>query len=121
MRKKILFSIILILLLIIIILWANGLIPKYIAKSIAIQYSNKYTPGFSYSFMEYREDVVTGYLIYLKKDNGDFIVIKVNSKYFPFSVEYSKPNYNLPGPVINATTYTDSGVDIVIYHSTNEN
>ena len=117
MKKKILIFIIFILILVICILWITGFIPKYIAKYIAIQYSNKYTPGFSYTYMEYRDDVVTGYLVYLKKDNGDYIVLNVNSKYFPFSVKYLKPNYDLPGPVYNTTIYTDSNVDIVIYHT----
>jgi hypothetical protein len=119
MKKKILIFSIFIFILIICILWLIGLIPQYIAKYVAIQYSNKHTPEFSYTYMEYRDDVVTGYLVYLKGDNGDFIVLNVNSKYFPFSVEYLKP-LNLPGPVYNTTTISDPSGDIIIYHTVND-
>lgn len=118
MKKKILIFSILIFILLVLILWITGLIPKYIAKYVAIQYSNEHTPGFLYTYMEYRNDVCTGYLVYFKKDNGDYIVLNVSSKYFPFSVKYLSP-LNLPGPVYTITTIADPDGDITIYHPVN--
>ena len=118
MKKKLLIFSIFAFVLLVSILWITGLIPKYIAKYVAIQYSNAHTPGFSYTYMGYRDDICTGYLVYLKKDNGDNIILNVTSKYFPFSVKYLKP-LNLPGPLYTTTTIEDSDGDITIYHPVN--
>ena len=108
-KKKIILIIIVLIILIIIGLWFSGIIPKFIAKQVAIKYTKNINMWLEYKEMQYTNQFDCWNVVFFDKDSNEYS-INVKSKYFPFKVIYdgvyqssliNSINYNDPIPKRN--------------------
>ena len=102
-KKKIIIITIILIILVIAGLWIGGIIPKFIAKQVAINYTKNIN-----MWLEYKEIVYTNHfdcwnVVFIDKDNNQYS-INVESKYFPFKVVYDGVYQS---SLINAINYND--------------
>ena len=105
MKKKIIILLV-VLLAITFILWITAIIPKFIAKQVAINYTKNINMWLGYTEIEYNKHFECWTVGFVDKDNNTYN-INVSSKYFPFKVTYdgiyqsssiNTINYNEPIP-----------------------
>ena len=105
MKKKIIISFVIIL-AIIFVLWITMVIPKFIAKYVAINYAKNINMWLGYKEIEYNNYFECWNVRFVDRDNNIYN-INVSSKYFPFKVTYDgvyqsslidEINYNEPIP-----------------------
>ena len=110
-KKKIILITIILIILIIIGLWISEIIPKFIAKQVAINYTKNINMWLEYKEMQYTNHFDCWNVVFIDKDNNQYS-INVESKYFPFKVVYdgvyqssliNDINYNDPIPKRNNT------------------
>ena len=110
-KKKIIIITITLIILVIAGLWIGGIIPKFIAKQVAVNYTKNINMYLEYKEMVYTNQLDCWNVVFIDKDNNEYS-INVESKYFPFRVVYdgiyqssliNSINYNDPIPKRNNT------------------
>lgn len=110
-KKKIIYIVFSLILATIAGLWIGGIIPRFIAKQVAISYTKKINMWLEYKDMVYTYQFDCWNVVFVDKDNNEYS-INVASKYFPFNIVYdgvyqksliSSINYNDPIPKRNNT------------------
>lgn len=92
MKKKIIILILIILVILIAILWITKVIPKLIAKNVAINYTKNINMALYYKDIEYSEAI--GYWMVCFEDwDSNTYYIGITSKYLPTKVVYDETAY----------------------------
>ena len=87
-------------------LWISGIIPIFIAKQVAVNYTKKINMWLEYKDIVYTNHFDCWNVVFIDKDNNEYS-INVASKYFPFNVIYdgvyqssliNSIDYNAPIP-----------------------
>lgn len=86
MKNKVLLTILTIIVLIF-VLWVTTVIPRVIAKVIAIKYAKNINMYTKYSRMEY-DKYLECWTVYFTDADGKIYNLNIVSKYFPNKVEY---------------------------------
>ena len=110
-KKKIIIITIALIILVVTGLWIGGIIPKFIAKQVAINYTKNINMWLEYKDMVYTTQFDCWNVVFVDSDNNEYS-INVASKYFPFNVVYdgvyqssliNSINYNDPIPKRDVT------------------
>ena len=105
-KRLLIMKIVIGVLAIIFILWITAVIPKFIAKQVAIGYSKNINMSLYYKEIEYNKYFDVWNVVFID-DNNNTYNINIGSKYFPFKVTYdgvyqttsiNTINYNDPIP-----------------------
>ena len=89
--KRIL-MVILLILIVVAILWITKVIPRFIAKQVAIKYTKNINMELNFKEIEYSD--ATGYWMTCFEDwDGNNYYIGVTSKYLPTKVEFDETSY----------------------------